>query len=160
VNRADRLRLLAVAEAVAAELRTSLKAEAVATFEDDGLAVSWAADGVSAVSSRTHDTVEIVDQDELMSWLLLNKPDMVKLVVVPHNPDQVRKWLATLASDPALGKVPGISLRKGGQFKTLSITVDPGVKKDLAALARDALAGGGIPDDLAAVFARRELTAE
>jgi hypothetical protein len=159
VNRADRLRLLAVAEAVAAQLREGLRAEALETFESEGLAVSWAADGISAVSSRTHDAVEVADEDELMSWLLLNKPDWVHVVVVPHNPKQVRDWLATLAGDPDLGKVPGVVLRKGGQFKSLSITVDPGVKRDLSALAKDALEGGGIPDDLAAVFARRELPA-
>lgn len=158
MNRADRLRLLAVAEAVAAELRKGLKAEAVKEFEE-GVTVSWNAEGVSAVASRTHDGVEVVDNDELMAWLVENRPEWVKLVVVPHNPKQVREWLATLAREPDLGKVPGVVLRRGGEFNALSITVDPAVKRSLAALSAHALEGGGIPDDLAAVFAGRELTA-
>ena len=155
MKRADQLRTLAILDAIAGELRRALKADAKAAFTQDEVSVNWAADGVTAAGSRTHDRVEIADQDELMCWLIEHHPDWVMTVVVPRNPEHLKTWLADLAkagpheghlpeapggTAPVQGDIPGLVWVRGGCFKTLSVTVDGTAKRRLASVARAALA--------------------
>lgn len=177
MKRADKLRLLAVAEAVAGAIRKELKTDAEKSFVDDGVSASWSSDGVSCVGSRTHDRVEVADQDELMCYLVKHHPEWVTTVVVPRNPEHLKTWLADLAkagpeggvwpeqpggSAPVAGDVPGLVFIRGGQFKTVSVSVDGTAKRELAKLATVSLAGGLIPADLDALFEGRQpaITAE
>lgn len=170
MNRADRMRLLAALEATAGVIRSELKAEAAATFAQDGMAPSWAAEGVTVTGSLIHDCLEVVDEDELMAFLVKEHPDWVMTVVVPRNPDHLRKWLKEQAAlgpiDSAVGKlkpgqhaagkaaIPGTVWVKGGGFKTVSVTVEASTKKRLAELAKQALEGE-VPPELGTLFEGR-----
>lgn len=174
MNRADRIRLLAVLDAMAGEIRRDLKADAAAEFIKEGMAPTWKADGITAAASRTHDRVEIADEDEFMVWLLENHPEWVRTVVVPINPEQIKQYLASLAtfgpsleedepmpepgrSAPTYARVPGLLWVRGGEFKTVSVTVETPVKRELAKLARTALDGGVVPAELRPLFEGRQL---
>ncbi len=171
------LRLLAVAEAVAGQVRKRLKDDAEKSFTGDGVSVSWNADGVSCVGSRTHDRVEVADQDDFMEWMVAEHPEWVQMIVVPRNPEHVKAWLADLAkagpeggiypkdaggTAPVAGDIPGLVWVRGGQFKTVSITVDGTAKRELGKLAAKSLDGGTLPADLDALFEGRQpaITAE
>ena len=131
MNRADQLRLLAVAEAISGAVRKLLKADAEKSFVDDGVSVNWAADGVTCAGSRTHDSVEVADLDELMSWLVEHHPEWVMTVVMPRNPEHLKTWMADLAklgphegklpdapggTAPVQGDIPGLVWVRGGCF--------------------------------------------
>jgi hypothetical protein len=175
VNRADRIRLLAALDAIAGQIRTGLKAEAADEHAREGMAPSWKAEGVTVSGSQSHDHAEIVDQDELMSYLLEEHPEWVTTVVVPRNPEHLKAWLAEQAKlgpiesmrgklgpgddAPLAAAIPGVVFVRGGVFGSISVKVDTTVKRELAERARQALAADA-PGELASVFQLANLELE
>jgi hypothetical protein len=155
MNRADRIRLLAALEAAAGTIRTGLKAEAAAEHGKEGMAPSWTAEGVTVSGSQSHDHHEVIDNDELMAYLVAEHPEMVMSVVVPRNPEHLKGWLEEKAKEgpiasmrgklkpgesaPLAAAIPGVVFVRGGVFGSISVRVDSGVKRELAARAKAAL---------------------
>lgn len=167
------VRELAALEALAGAMRDALKDEARGEYEGNGTAPSWRlADGSLVTGSVHNDRCEVANQDAFMAWLVEHMPQLVHMVVVPRDPKVVAAFLAEVAEsgprpDPETGErpdlepgdqadnaadIPGVTFVKGGLFKTVTVTIDPGSKRRLKAAALAYLAGGEDGLDLRRLF--------
>lgn len=167
------VRQVVALEALTAEMRAALKAEAQEEHEGNGTVPTWKLpDGTSVVGSQHADRCEVTDQDAFMAWLVEHMPQLVHTVVVARDPKVVAAVLADVAKsgprpDPETGErpelkpdeqadnaadIPGVAFVQGGAFKTITILADSGVKRRLKLLARDYLAGIADGFDLGRIF--------
>jgi len=180
-TRADLLTMMVAHAAIAAECARRLKDAMNDSFQAERTAETWRVSDVgNVVGSTNHTRVDVVDRDALMKWVAANYPTEVVQVVQVRNADWLTSVLDQLAPVPPADAddtwkpkpgdtlpaqdgegtvVPGVLWRKGGDFKTVSITPDSTLKRALAAAAVDYLDSGRVAPDLAAAILPAETTA-
>lgn len=156
VSRLDRVReilrlegLAAAASARAADVRSSLDAEARAEFSREGTAPSWRMTDIGNVVLPLSKEAVVVDgPGALLRWVKERHPEQIRTTEEIW-PAFVTHLLASctvagdVAVDPKTGEaVPGLTVRKGGEPKTLSITAAKDVKATFAAY------GAALLDDI------------
>lgn len=130
-----------------AQLRAELRAEAVAELEANGGAPTWRYDVGSVSLAVSKETVEIVDEQAFRKWVVERYPD--KLVhTVTVSPAWQKTFLEQarresdeeFVADPETGEViPGVSLKPGGEPRSLTIRVESEAKQMLGFAAAAAL---------------------
>ncbi len=157
MNRVELLRAYAAHTAAAAACERALKDPAEAAGVAEGIADGWKKDGVGKVEvSFTRDTAAVVDEERFLDWLEQRYPSEIRTELVPvrsvrnpawqkHllsslipvDPDEMRAGESTLLMDAENEVVPGVAWRRGGLFRCASITIEPQLKTEYAAAARD-----------------------
>lgn len=147
MNRQDLVAAKAYGEALAKAASELLKAEGRTEWVDNATAVTWRLVGATASASITGTQLTIMDPQQLFQWMHASGYESeIITVFAPRNPEWLKLWLENMAKQVAGGKAeapPGTKLTEGGQFKTLSVTVDTPVKLALEQQVRaDLLVGG------------------
>lgn len=120
---------------IAATKRIALNEQARQQLETEGVAPSWTLPGVAKVGlSFTKQAAAVTDMVKLTDWMVAKHHDLTE-TIVQIRPTQLTRFLAELSTedgvpvDKETGEiVPGITIRPGGQPKSLSVIPDPGVK--------------------------------
>lgn len=138
---ARREALAAAYTASAKPLREELDRRARQAFTEQGIGVSWKVPDLGRITlPLTEEAPVISDIDALVKWVKERHPEEIQTV------EQVRAsfqtWLlqhVTVTEDGVVDPdgeiVPGMAARIGGQPKSLSITIDPTVKRLFATYA-------------------------
>lgn len=152
--------LAKAAKAEAAKLRADLAADACAELEEQGTAPTWRIPDVATVAaSVSHAAVYVDDEDTFTAWVQKRYPTETVVRVRPA-------WLAGylqravgsvgVVADPDSGEVvPGLVLRRGGDFAGISIRPTSDARAVFAAVAGKSLrelaqsAGPSVPVVLA-----------
>lgn len=149
MNRAELLKTLAMAEALAASARTLLKQEAELEWTENGTRAVWDTKVGQAVASIHHDALDVEDEQAFLRWLRagLGATEVYEVTELRvRNPEWLKTMLTTIAEGVAAGTCdapPGTKLLEGGGFKTLSITFDRELKQRFAKEALLAVQQGG-----------------
>lgn len=154
MNRAQLVQTIAACDALAAELRKALRADAAAEYEEQGTAPTWRLPGFTVSASITRDRVEIVDSGQFMAWLQARFPTEVyeerRLVV--RNAEWMKNVLDGLASrhefedgekvaDDEGTVVPGLKFAAGGEFHAVAIVPNSATRATLRGMAAEIVAG-------------------
>lgn len=138
--------LTAAAKVERAKLAADLAADARAELEEQGTAPTWRIPDVATVSSSvTHAAVFVENEAAFTAWVAKRYPTEVETV------QRVRSaWLtgflakapgaAGVVSDPETGEVvPGLGIRRGGDFAGISVRATTEAKSVFAAVAQQGL---------------------
>lgn len=138
--------LMAAAKVERQKLAADLAADARAEFEEQGTAPTWRIPDVATVAaSVSHAAVVVDDEGSFTAWVAKRYPTEVETV------QRVRPaWLtgflakafgaAGVVSDPGTGEVvPGLGIRRGGDFAGISVRATPEAKQVFAAVAQQGL---------------------
>lgn len=149
------------AKAEAAELQQRLAEDARAEFAKEGAAPTWRFRDLARVSaSVSNEAVVVENAAAFLLWVKARYPTEIETV------EQIRAAFQTriLADAKVEGErvcdaegevIPGLGVRKGGEFIGVSVTVDPTAKTVFGAVASEALkrmaveAGPAVPVVLA-----------
>jgi hypothetical protein len=146
VNRAQIVQAIAACDALAAELRLSLKADAAAEFAEQGTAPTWRLPGYTVSTAVTHDAVEVVNDAAWLAYVREEFPTEVEVVTRARSAWQA-SFLADVAfrGDPPCDRdgrvIPGLAFRPGGEFASVSVRPQAATKASLRAIAADIAAG-------------------
>jgi hypothetical protein len=162
VNRADKIRAYALHNAAALALKAELEREAREEYEESGTRPTWTLPAARVSGATHHDHAEVADPVAFFDYLEHRFPTEVvtKTVREVRNQrwlnDLLEAWVALGPVEPPAGGladeppgvrdedgvlIPGLKWMAGGGYKSTSITVDPAVKRDLAAIAAAYAAG-------------------
>lgn len=151
MNRRETVQALAACDALAAELRKKLRAEAEVEYRDQGCAPTWRMPGFTVTSSVTHNGVAVDDQAAFVAYVAEAYPTEVETVTVtrvrPAWQERFLKDVVGRGEPPcdADGRViPGLRFVPGGEFKSVSVTPAPATKDELRFTARQ-IASGALP---------------
>jgi hypothetical protein len=144
---ARREALAAAYAASAKQLREELDRRARTAYAEQGVGVSWKVPDLGRITLPLSEEAPVIsDIEALTKWVRERHPEEIQTV------EQVRAafqtWLlqhVEITTDgdvitPDGEIVPGMAARSGGQPKSLTITVDPGVKRLFATYAADEVA--------------------
>ena len=153
MNRADAIKtivwldqLAAAAKTEAAKVRADVLADARAEFEEQGMAPTWRIPDIATVAaSVTHASVYVEDEAAFVAWVGKRYPTEVETKTVVRAAWQTGFLTRApgshgLVADPDTGEVvPGLNVRRGGEFSGISIRPTPAAKEVFAALAEHGL---------------------
>lgn len=154
MNRSQVVQTIAACDALAAELRRALKADAQAEYVEQGTAPTWRLPGYTVSTSITHDSVEVVDEAAWLDYVSEEFPTEVEVITRARAAWQT-SFLAEIAArgEPPCDRdgrvVPGVVFRPGGEFKSVSVLPGSATRTSLRAIAADIAAGRrplGLPD--------------
>ena len=157
MNRAEVIMRYLAHKAAAAAFRSQLEADARAEYEEHGTAPTWRVPFSTVSAAIEHDGVEVVDETKVIAYLQRKHPGEVKTVVVVRNPTWLGNLLAEAAErgvavavdekdriiDEDGEEIPGVALRPGGTFKSISVTPTDAMRRELASMARRYADGEG-----------------
>lgn len=143
--------------AAAAALEKRIKAKVRAAYDEEGSADTWRLAAGSVSASLDHDRVEVVDEEAWLDWVRQHHPDEIVMVptvrpasreallggLLPVDPDELEPGEATSCMDSDGTVVPGVALRRGGTFRSVSLRPDSDTKRRLAAAAEAYASGAG-----------------
>jgi hypothetical protein len=149
MNRLDLIAMKAYGEALTKAAAEALKADGRHEWEHNVSAVTWRVPGANASASISNTRLEVIEVQQFLSWLRSSGyADEVIQIFAPRNPEWLKRWLERAAKEVGAGKIeapPGTKLEEGGQFKTVSVTVDGPVKRWLEERIRACLVMGSEP---------------
>lgn len=143
LTRADRIRALAMCEALAGVLRDGLKAEAAKDAEA-GTLDTWRAAGITVSASEYHPCVVVVDELQFLRYVQAVHPSEVEQRPRPAWLTEFLKKLAAQGGPPVDREgtvIPGLEYRPGGGFKTISVQYSGDTKQVLQEVASAVVAG-------------------
>lgn len=146
LNRAQIVRTIAACDALAAELRNALKADAAAEYAEQGTAPTWRMPGFTVSTSITHDAIEVVDERAWRAYVKQAYPTEIE-TVIRVRPAWQNVFFAGVAQrgDPPCDVegtvIPGLVFVAGGDFKSVSVLPLAGTKANLRAVAQEIVAG-------------------
>lgn len=169
MNRAELVRRLIVAEAVARQIKSALKEEGRIEYDENGTAATYRMGYATVAGSQTNDGVDVVDPDSFMAYLAGRYPTEVKTVTtqVVRNPEwlaQVKDALARISrlvydelpaeerqgTGPVVDEdgsiIPGAEFRPGGAYITTSVTPNSTARRRAAKAASKAVLTGDWSD--------------
>lgn len=149
MNRAQVVQAIAACDALAAELRKQLRADAQADFEEQGTATTWRMPGYTVSTSITHDSVEVVDERAFLQYVEEVHPTEVERTVRVRPAFQLVLFEGVVSrGDPPCDRdgrvIPGLAFRRGGEFKSVTVLPLAATKASLRAIAAD-IASGKLP---------------
>lgn len=153
VKRAVWLKLLSDrAKAAFDQVRAGLADEARGEYQRTGVLPTGRLPGLARVSSSvSHAAIVVDDSEKFVDWVKANYPDALRTYVHVSAAWQER-YLAGLTPapdengpgpvmDPETGAVvPGLRYKPGGEFLGVSVTPEPGVRREMATLLDAAMA--------------------
>jgi hypothetical protein len=145
---------IAACDALAAELRKVLKADALFEYEAQGMAPTWRLPGYTVSTSISHDAVVVVDEAAFLRYVRDRHPHQVETIHRPYP-----AWRGVFLGE-VLGRgnppcdadgrvVDGLAWVAGGEFRSVSVLPQPATKSALRAIAQDIVAGRrplGLPE--------------
>ena len=146
LNRAQLVQAIAACDALAAEFRKTLKADAAADYAENGTVTTWRMPGYTVSASVTHDAVEIVSEAAWLDYVRSEYPTEVE-TIIRARPAWQLDFLAGVAGrgDPPCDRdgrvIPGLAFRPGGEFKSISVIPGMATKQSLREIAADIAAG-------------------
>lgn len=114
--------------------------EAREEFDKNGPA-TWRPKGIATIPfSVSNDAIEVTDEAKFLDWVARRNPTEIETSVRQSWRTYVLEKLARIAEDDVIclddGEViPGVSLRKGGEFIGISITPTPQARVAFTAVA-------------------------
>jgi hypothetical protein len=154
VNRAQLVQTIAACEALAAEMRRVLKAQAVLEYEREGTKAQWQLPGYTVSSSISQPSIQVVNEHEWVKYVKAEHPHQVETITRPY-PAWQGVFFEELVGrgDPPCDRdgrvVPGLAYVPGGEFRSVSVLPGKATKDSLKAIAQDIVAGRrplGLPE--------------
>lgn len=173
LSRGERYRLMLAHRAAARAMEASLKDEAAAEYEREGVGVSWRLPGDGMVlTSLRNDSVTVTDEAAFLAWVKVNFPERVRVVetvyggwqaaflgrlepyvgdpAVPDERDPEELWALlqpgerATALDPETGAViPGVRFVKGGGLASVAVRVNKDAERRMNLAAAAYAQGAG-----------------
>lgn len=146
MNRANIVQAIAACDALGAELRRQLKADAAAEYAEQGTAPTWRLPGFTVSTSITHPTVEVVDEPAFRRWVEVEYPTEIE-TIKRVRPAWQAAFLAevTRRGDPPCDAggivLPGLRYVPGGEFRSVSVLPSADTKSVLRTMAQEIAAG-------------------
>jgi hypothetical protein len=164
MNRSDLVTSIAYLEQVQAAiadrvstLRETLAADARAEYQEQRTAPTWRIPDVATVSASVSRTAVVVDNAVTFArWVAERHPIGVEQTVRTEWQKAFLKRLRVVDGEVCDGEgeiVPGLTVRKGGEFRSISLTVEGQAKDLLAEMAGHTVAGMLAASDLPALRA-------
>lgn len=148
MNRAEKIRAIAAYEALAKALRASLADDAVAEIEREGTAPTWRAPGFAVSVTTSNPTVAVTDTAAFLAWVQKRYPtEVYEIREARVRAAWQSKLLAAVLKRGAVGDpvtdevIPGIEIRDGGAFRSVTLTPDRDTRERLALVATQYAAG-------------------
>lgn len=145
---------IAACDALAAEMRRVLKAQAMAEYQQQGTATQWKLPGYTVSSSITKPSITVVNDHQWLEYVKAEHPHQIETVIRPYS-----SWQGVFfdelvtRGDPPCDRdgrvVPGLEYVPGGEFRSVSVIPGSATKDSLKAIARDIAAGKrplGLPE--------------
>lgn len=146
MNRAQIVQAIAACDALSAELRQALRADAAAEYAEQGTAPTWRLRGITVSTSIAHDSVYVLDERAWVKYVSRAYPTELEEILRVQPAWQI-DFLAKVAErgDPPCDVdgtvIPGLAFRPGGEFQAVSVRPAPETKARLRAIAADITAG-------------------
>lgn len=147
MNRADAARMVVLLEEALRELREGMTADAKAEYLEQGTAPTWRMPGITVTTAITHPSVRVADDKALLAYVARRYPTEVETIRRVRGAF-LADLLARLAqageplADDEGTVIPGLEYVAGGEFRAISVRVEPGLRARLRGEVRTALEAG------------------
>jgi hypothetical protein len=146
VNRAQAVQAIAACDALGAELRKALRADAQAEFQEQGTAPTWRLPGYTVSTAVSHDSIEVVDESAFLRYVGEHYRTEIEEILRVRPAFQLGFFADVVTrGDPPCDRdgqvIPGLAFRPGGEFRSVSVLPMAATKASLRAIAADIAAG-------------------
>lgn len=146
MNRAQAVQAIAACDALAAELRKALRADAQAEFEEQGTAPTWRLPGYTVSTAVTHNSIEVVSEADWIRYVGANYRTEIEEILRVRPAFQMAFFAEVVErGDPPCDKdgqvIPGLAFRPGGEFRSVSVLPMAATKQSLRTIAAEIVAG-------------------